>query len=177
VASFSGLGIAAAAAAVRQEALPVPLTLSHTMNPHRESPPSPSADVVIPSDQGEARQVQEQIEQLLQLHHAHDHDVFSIKLALEEALVNAIKHGNQMDRSKKVHISYRLFADRFEVVITDEGTGFDPGDVPDPTAVENLERPCGRGLMLMRHYMTEVNFTGRGNCVTMSKVFRNNGKK
>ena len=81
-----------------------------------------------------------------------------------------------MDRAKKVHIAYRVLADRFEVHITDEGPGFDPGDVPDPTAVENLERPCGRGLMLMRHYMTEVAYNGRGNRVTMSKVFRN-GKK
>ena len=107
-----------------------------------------------------------------------ERDLFCIKLALEEALVNAIKHGNQMDRSKKVHISYRLLADRFEIHIADEGPGFDPSDVPDPTALENLERPCGRGLMLMRHYMSEVAFHGRGNCVCMTKLFRNtNGKK
>ena len=43
--------------------------------------------------------------------------------------------------------------------------------------VENLERPCGRGLMLMRYYMTEVNYSNRGNVVTMSKVFRTNGQK
>ena len=49
--------------------------------------------------------------------------------------------------------------------------------MPDPTAVENLERPCGRGLMLMRHYMTEVAVQRRGNAVTMSKVFRNDGKQ
>ena len=58
----------------------------------------------------------------------------------------------------------------------DEGNGFDPGDVPDPTAVENIERPCGRGLMLMRHYMNEVSFNGPGNSVRMAKVLRN-GKK
>jgi serine/threonine-protein kinase RsbW len=63
------------------------------------------------------------------------------------------------------------------VRITDEGPGFDPADVPDPTAVENLERPCGRGLMLMRHYMNEVAYSERGNTVTMSKVFRPNSRK
>jgi serine/threonine-protein kinase RsbW len=143
------------------------------------SDPAPltAVDVVIPSDPAEARRVQEEIEQLLQARATHDHDVFSIKLALEEALVNAIKHGNQMDRSKNVHISYRLHADRFEIDITDEGPGFDPNDVPDPTAFENLERPCGRGLMLMRHYLTEVAYEGRGNTVRMSKHFRGNGKK
>ncbi len=83
-----------------------------------------------------------------------------------------------MDRTKEVRISYRLLPGRFDVSIADEGSGFDPDDVPDPTAAENLERPCGRGLMLMRHYMSEVTFLGCGNCVRMSKVFRHgvNGK-
>jgi serine/threonine-protein kinase RsbW len=135
-----------------------------------------TVDLVIVSDPAEARSIQEQIEQLLHERQAHDHDIFSIRLALEEALVNAIKHGNQMDPAKKVRISYRLLADRFEVAISDEGTGFNPNDVPDPTAAENLERPCGRGLMLMRHYMSEVRYNDRGNAVVMSKVFRN-GKK
>jgi serine/threonine-protein kinase RsbW len=137
----------------------------------------PAVDVVIASDPAEARVVQERIEQLLQERKIPDRDVFCIKLALEEALVNAIKHGNQFDRSKKVHISYRLLADRFEVAVSDDGPGFDPTEVPDPTAVENLERPCGRGLMLMRHYMSEVAYNPRGNGVTMSRVFRANGRK
>jgi serine/threonine-protein kinase RsbW len=146
------------------------------------NPPSPdfslqyAASLVIDSDPAEARSIQERIEQLLQERQAHDHDIFSIRLALEEALVNAIKHGNQMDRAKKVQVSYRLLADRFEVAIVDEGEGFDPNDVPDPTAIENLERPCGRGLMLMRHYMSEVQYNARGNAVTMSKLL-GNGKK
>jgi serine/threonine-protein kinase RsbW len=145
----------------------------------QSSDDAPAAvDVVIPSDPAEARRVQDQIEQLLHSRAAHDHDVFSIRLALEEALVNAIKHGNQMDRAKKVHISYRLHGDRFEVHIADEGPGFDPADVPDPTAFENLERPCGRGLMLMRHYMTEVAYNDRGNAVSMCKHLRgNNGRQ
>ncbi len=136
-----------------------------------------TAQLSIPSDPAEARRLGEEIEVLLRNSNAHTHDVFSIKLALEEALVNAIKHGNQMDRSKKVHVSYQLHADRFEVSVSDEGPGFDPADVPDPTAIENLERPCGRGLMLMRHYMSEVSYNDRGNGVLMCKHFSKNGKK
>jgi serine/threonine-protein kinase RsbW len=131
---------------------------------------------VIPSDPAEARRIQEHIEQLLLSTPLEDRDLFSIKLALEEALVNAIKHGNQYDRNKNVEISYAVLADRFEIHITDEGDGFDPADVPDPTAIENLERPCGRGLMLMKYYMSEVNYNGRGNSVTMAKFFSQNGK-
>jgi serine/threonine-protein kinase RsbW len=154
----------------------VPLPELATMNSPSDLGPPPFIDVVIPSDTAEARRIQEEIEQQLQARKATDQEMFSVRLALEEALVNAIKHGNEMDRSKKVHISYRFFADRFEVRITDEGKGFDPCDVPDPTAIENLERPCGRGLMLMRHYMTEVEYNAVGNSVSMAKVFRNNGK-
>jgi serine/threonine-protein kinase RsbW len=132
-----------------------------------------SAAVIISSDPAEARRVQEEIESCLKSQRCSEHDIFSIRLALEEALVNAIKHGNHMDRSKKVHIAYHVLPERFEVHITDEGIGFDPYDVPDPTAVENLERPCGRGLMLMRYYMNEVSFNERGNSVRMVKTFPN----
>ncbi len=131
-------------------------------------------NVVIPSDTAEARRVQDDIERTLKAFRFDDREIFSIKLALEEALVNAIKHGNQMDRAKSVQISYRITADRFDIHITDEGSGFDPEDVPDPMAAENLERPCGRGLLLMRHYMTEVTFHPPGNRLSMSKV-RSNG--
>jgi len=159
----------------------VPLTVANTMSIQRDVSPAVAADITIPSDAAEARRIQDEIEYLLHARRVNEHDIFSIKLALEEALVNAIKHGNQMDRSKKVRIAYQLLPDRFQVQITDEGPGFDPSDVPDPTAFENLERPCGRGLMLMRHYMTEVAFNERGNDVIMSKVFRaspgSNGKK
>ena len=153
----------------------MPATRTHTMNPRDNA--VPAVDLVIASDPTEARAVHEQVEKLLQSRKVPDRDVFCIKLANEEALVNAIKHGNQMDRAKSVRIRYTLRAERFEIHITDEGHGFEPADVPDPTAVENLERPCGRGLMLMKHYMTEVAYNECGNSVTMCKHFRNNGNK
>jgi serine/threonine-protein kinase RsbW len=128
------------------------------------------AEMSITSDLAEARRVQDEIEEALVSAKYGDRDIFSIKLALEEALVNAIKHGNQMDPDKKVTVWYSVTNDRFEVKITDDGPGFNPLDVPDPTAPENLERPCGRGLLLIRNFMTEVNYHGRGNVVTMAKV-------
>jgi serine/threonine-protein kinase RsbW len=127
-------------------------------------------ELTIASDLAEARRVQEEIEQALLASAYTEHDVFAIKLALEEALVNAIKHGNQMDPDKQVFIAYKVTTERFEIRITDQGTGFNPEDVPDPTAIENLERPCGRGLLLMRGFMTEVEYHGKGNSVSMAKV-------
>jgi len=135
---------------------------------------SPSQDgsfeLVIPSDPAEARRVQSLIESQLHSLRYEDREIFGIKLALEEALVNAMKHGNQMDASKRVFIHYQLTPERFDIRICDEGQGFDPEEVPDPMAAENLERSCGRGLLLMRHYMTEVRFHPPGNHLSMSKI-------
>jgi len=98
-----------------------------------------------------------------------DHDIFAVHLAVEEALVNAIKHGNQKDASKAVHVSLSVSRDLVEISIRDEGGGFDPADVPDPTDEDNLELPSGRGLMLMRTYMSSVQFNESGNQVVMTK--------
>jgi len=96
-------------------------------------------------------------------------DCFSIRLAMEEALINAIKHGNKFDRSRKIHVSTDIDSQRVEITIADEGEGFDPANVPDPTADENLEKPCGRGIMLMRAYMDKVIYNDKGNEVRMIK--------
>jgi serine/threonine-protein kinase RsbW len=135
------------------------------MTDHRSA-----AEFVISSDLGEARRVQDEIEEALQAARYGERDIFSIKLALEEALVNAIKHGNQMDPDKNVHVSYSVTPERFDIRIVDEGPGFNPDDVPDPTLPENLERCCGRGLLLIRKFMTEVSYHGCGNVVTMYKL-------
>jgi serine/threonine-protein kinase RsbW len=145
------------------------------MIPSHQFPAIPFTDITLPSDTTEARRFQDLIEQELQNRKVTEQEIFSVRLALEEAFVNAIKHGNQYDTNKQVFVRYRFVDDnpvRFEISITDEGAGFDPEDVPDPTAEENLERPCGRGLMLMRHYMTEVEYNASGNGVVMAKVFK-----
>lgn len=124
----------------------------------------------LPSDLGDARRLQEEIEEALQSCRYGERDIFSIRLALEEALVNAIKHGNQMDPTKRVSGHYTVTSERFDILIRDEGPGFDVGDVPDPTAPENLERPCGRGVHLIRHFMSSVDYVGKGNEIAMSKL-------
>ena len=94
--------------------------------------------------------------------------VFGINLALEEALANAVKHGNKKDSGKNVHVSYSVSGAEVHISVRDEGTGFDPAQVPDPTDDENIEKPCGRGIMLMRAYMDEVAYSETGNEVHMS---------
>ena len=95
--------------------------------------------------------------------------LFAIRLAVEEALVNAARHGNGLDPEREVEARWSIDGDWFRITITDCGCGFDPADVPDPTAEENLARPCGRGVMLMKTYMDEVRFNDEGNVVTLTK--------
>jgi serine/threonine-protein kinase RsbW len=98
-----------------------------------------------------------------------EREVFGMRLSLEEALVNAIKHGHQYDSRKKVTVRYRVSRAAVEVDVEDEGPGFRPEEVPDPLAPENLERDCGRGLLLMRNFMTSVRYNARGNVVSLCK--------
>lgn len=93
--------------------------------------------------------------------------VFSARLAIEEAVSNGVRHGNRCDARKSVHIRYHVDAERMLIAVEDEGPGFDPAAVPDPLAPENLEREGGRGILLIRNYMTWVGFTPRGNCIQM----------
>jgi serine/threonine-protein kinase RsbW len=96
-------------------------------------------------------------------------DRFGMRLALDEALVNAIRHGHQYDPRKRVRVRYAVSPQQILAEIEDEGAGFDRQQVPDPTAVENLERTSGRGLLLIEHYTTWVRYNARGNCVTICK--------
>ncbi|MHB0960896.1 MAG: ATP-binding protein [Pirellulaceae bacterium] len=124
----------------------------------------------IASDTNDGREVVAQILEEMQKADWPEHDVFGVHLAIEEALVNAIKHGNRKDPTKMVEVVCRMSHERVQIRISDEGEGFDPEAVPDPTDEENLEIPSGRGLMLMRCYMTSVEFNKRGNAVSMEKV-------
>lgn len=96
-------------------------------------------------------------------------EIFGIHLAMEEALINAVKHGNKLDKSKAVKIEYSVTPDKFDVLIEDEGPGFKPCEVPDPRDDENLYKASGRGVLLMRAYMDKVEYLGRGNLVHMCK--------
>ncbi len=99
-------------------------------------------------------------------------DVFAMHLALEEAFLNAVKHGNKMDLRKKVTIDYVLDREKADIWIADEGEGFNPKGIPDPRVGENLYRPEGRGLLLINAYMHVVEHNERGNRVHLIR-YRN----
>lgn len=98
-----------------------------------------------------------------------ERDVFGIHLSVEEALVNAIRHGNELSPDKFVRFQCRVSPQFLWIRISDQGKGFDPDNVPDPTDPEQLEIPSGRGIMLMRTFMSKVEYSDGGTTVTMEK--------
>ena len=85
-------------------------------------------------------------------------DQYNIAMAVREAAVNAVLHGNQRDPAKKFFVAYETTSETLVITITDQGQGMDPGLIPDPLAPENLMKGSGRGIFLIRAFMDEVRF-------------------
>jgi len=103
-------------------------------------------------------------------------DIGSLGLAVREAMVNAVRHGNQFDEQKSVYFSVEVTPYRITITVRDEGDGFDPEDVPDPTSVENLLKASGRGLLLIRAYVDDVTLR-RAEVGGMEMILVKNGPK
>lgn len=102
-----------------------------------------------------------------------DEFVYAIDLAIRESVANAVKHGNKLDETKKVNVTLTNSAYAFEITVRDFGSGFDVGNIADATAPENLLKTDGRGILFMRSFMDEVEWTnadGGGLLVRMSKT-------
>ncbi len=97
-----------------------------------------------------------------------DDDIYgNIMIAVTESVNNAIKHGNQQNKTKNVHISLSLNENVLRFRVQDEGIGFDHHNLPDPTSPENINKPSGRGIFLMKHLSDEVNFHDDGRTVEL----------
>lgn len=100
--------------------------------------------------------------------HLEDDIYGNIMIAVTEAVNNAIKHGNSGDKLKNVFLSLILEESIIKFIVKDEGRGFDFENLPDPTSPENIEKPGGRGIFLMKHLSDEVKFRDGGKVVEMS---------
>ena len=123
----------------------------------------------IPSVVAEIRHVQDFILQKITEAGFDSDCCFAIRLALEESLINAVRHGNCLDPARSVLVKFDINKSCARITVKDEGQGFDPAKVPDPTTEENLSKPRGRGIMLMRAYMDEVTYSDCGTEVTLVK--------
>lgn len=98
-----------------------------------------------------------------------DEDIYgNIMIAVTEAVNNAIRHGNSFDSTKNVSLTLHLKDNLILFSVRDEGKGFDFNDLPDPTSAENLKKPGGRGIFLMKHLSDEVKFREGGRIVDLS---------
>lgn len=123
----------------------------------------------IPSDVAASRDVHKSIMDRVEAQHYDEQSTFAIRLALEEGLMNAIKHGNKHDLKKTVHVEAKVTPKATEITIEDQGKGFHRTDVPDPCADENLLKCSGRGILLMEAYMDKVEYSHGGRRVRMVK--------
>ena len=101
-----------------------------------------------------------------------DDAAFGIDMAVREAVTNAVVHGNRQDENKTVDVTLKSSPDAVEISVHDQGPGFNPEEVPDPTADENILKASGRGIFFMRSFMDEVNWLirpGGGTTVRMLK--------
>ena len=123
--------------------------------------------LVLESEMNSISQVEKLIDAQAQMLNIDDEVYGKYMLSVVECVNNAIVHGNKMDKNKKVTMHYHISNTTIEVTVSDEGEGFDPDKLPDPTAEENLERDCGRGIFVMRHLSDELEFANNGRTITM----------
>ncbi len=98
----------------------------------------------------------------------------NILVAVTEAVNNAMQHGNKLDPGKKVNLAFLAKESALSFEVTDQGAGFDFANLPDPTNPENLEKPNGRGVFLMRHLADKVEFSDNGRSVRLNFLTANN---
>jgi serine/threonine-protein kinase RsbW len=124
--------------------------------------------IEIPSLSENIRMIESFIDNAREKFSLNDDIYGNIMIAITEAVNNAIKHGNNGDSSKNVSLSLQLEDTLIKFRIQDQGNGFDFDNLPDPTAPENLEKPGGRGIFLMKHLSDEVQFREGGRIVELS---------
>lgn len=142
----------------------------------QHQPPDPAGrptpdegTLTVQHDRDQVRGAQSAIMAAVERHHFPKASVFAISLSLEEAIANAFHHGHKnLPPSAAVTVRYQITDDRVFLSVEDQGPGFKVEEVPDPTLDENIERTSGRGIMLIRAYMSSVAYNGRGNRLDMT---------
>jgi len=131
------------------------------------SRPRASAHVSLANDAEAIRAIEAEVLQAVADNGFEEAAQFAIRLALEEAVFNAFRHGHKNLPEEPVDLTWKIGPQSVRIVVEDKGPGFTPETVPDPTREDRLELPHGRGLMLMKAYMSFVEYNERGNKVTM----------
>ncbi|MBD3662177.1 MAG: ATP-binding protein [Arenibacter algicola] len=121
----------------------------------------------LPSELASMARVEQLIDELKEKHQIPEELYGNLLVATTEAVNNAIKHGNQMQKDRLIDLNFELSDAEYSVVIKDQGPGFDYENVPDPTLPENIEKPDGRGIFIMKNLSDEVEFEDNGSMVRL----------
>ena len=124
-------------------------------------------NIDIPSLPENIRIVESFIDNVKEKYSLNDDVYGNVMIAVTESVTNAIAHGNKGEKSKAVSLTMHLDESSLKFTVLDQGEGFDFHDLPDPTSPENLDKPGGRGIFLMKNLCDEVNFTTKGNSVEL----------
>jgi serine/threonine-protein kinase RsbW len=151
---------------------------SQTVSPGRERPrffvTEQTTRLVLPSHIEAVADVAAAMTDFIKSCGLDEQTAFGLDMAVREAVTNSIVHGNQEDETKSVEVIFNCLANAVEIEIRDQGEGFDPTSVPDPTEPANILKTSGRGIFLMRTFMDEVEWLARpegGTTVRMVKRF------
>lgn len=118
--------------------------------------PTRTFELTIPSKLEELETVQKLIGKATTAFGLTEDIAYWMELTISESVINAIRHGNESDPTKKAYLSISYDGQSVEVIVEDQGKGFDLDDLADPTRAENLLKPCGRGILIIRSFMDEV---------------------
>lgn len=129
-------------------------------------------EFILTSDLSVIKKVSQQVLDALEPAGFDSEARYDVRLCLEEALVNAIQHGNKLDANKVARLAVELDAEKVTLIVEDEGAGFDPKRVSDCTKKENLLKTGGRGVFIIQKYMDKVLYNDKGNRVTMMKYIK-----
>lgn len=124
-------------------------------------------NIVLNTESTSIQKVEKYIDSICSKYNVNSDYYGNILIALTEAVNNAMCHGNGMDPHKKVKLSYKTEKDELDFFVEDEGQGFDYDSLPDPTDPENIDKPNGRGVFLMKHLADEINFHNEGKIIEL----------
>src|SRR5678816_237254 len=138
-----------------------------------------SFELTVPSTLEALDEVQRLVTEAAQEYNLSEDFAYWMELTICESMINAIRHGNRCDPAKKAHLKISRIGPQIEVIVEDQGPGFNLGDLADPTETKNLLKPSGRGILIIRSFMDEVDLTQRegGGCrLRMVKRIRGNAQ-
>lgn len=128
----------------------------------------------VPSALAEVRPAADRFLKFLGQVQLEETDLFDLRLCFEESLINAIKYGNRQKREVPVKLEAAYNDREIYLAVEDQGNGFNPGSLKDPTEDDNLETTAGRGIYLIQHLMDRVEFNSKGNRIEMTKIYKGN---